>query len=470
MKEQLIRLGFCPTRRDVFSAEEARKFKRRIRESIQEFPVVIADLEGINEEGLLFQDRDIPAAIDFFRQEKVDALFFPHCNFGSENRVAQVAKALGVPVLLWGPRDDAPDASGLRSRDTQCGLFATGKVLRRYNIPFTYLTNTWVDSPEFKVGFEKFLCVVNIVRVMQNLKILQISTRPEPFCSVVCNESELIEKFNIHLYPVTLQDVLEEMKEVCAAQTPELTDTVSFIQSIDTVGDMEKIRKLAALKLAMKALAQRYDCSAIAMQCWSSLQDMIGIMPCHANALLTDEGIPTVCETDIHGAITAIMMQHAVLGGTVPFFADLTIRHPENDNAELLWHCGNFPYSLAKNKAEATVGGNVYNNNHYGVCQWELQEGDLTIARFDGDHGQYQLLIGEGHTTTGPKNVGSYVWMEVDNWRKWEHALVEGPYIHHVVGIYGKYGEILLEACKYLGQLQPDVIEPSIETLKERWM
>ena len=36
-------------------------------------------------------------------------ILLPHCNFGSENRVAQVAKALNVPVLLCGPRDDAPD-------------------------------------------------------------------------------------------------------------------------------------------------------------------------------------------------------------------------------------------------------------------------------------------------------------------------------------------------------------------------
>lgn len=29
----------------------------------------------------------------------------------------------------------------MRLRDTQCGLFATGKVLRRFGVPFTYLTN-----------------------------------------------------------------------------------------------------------------------------------------------------------------------------------------------------------------------------------------------------------------------------------------------------------------------------------------
>ena len=40
-------------------------------------------------------------------------------------------KELGIPVLLWGPLDERPEADGTRLRDTQCGLFATGKVLRR---------------------------------------------------------------------------------------------------------------------------------------------------------------------------------------------------------------------------------------------------------------------------------------------------------------------------------------------------
>ncbi len=225
---------------------------------------------------------------------------------------------------------------------------------------------------------------------------------------------------------------------------------------------------MAALKVAMKELAFHYNCRAIAIQCWTSLQDILGIMPCFANSMLTDEGIPTVCETDIHGAITAVMMQAIGLGEGTPFFADVTVRHPQNDNAELLWHCGNFPYSLAKDREKCTVGCSKYHNNTFGICEWELKDGDLTIARFDGDHGKYQLLIGEAKTTNGPKNVGSYVWIEVENWAKWEHKLVEGPYIHHICGIYGKYGEILLEACKYINDLEPDAVSPTRDQLTER--
>ena len=464
-----IKIGYCPTRRDVFSREEAIKFNSIIREEVEKLGVDVVDLDGINEEKLLFQDCDIQTVIDRFVAEKVDALFFPHCNFGSENRVAQVARALNVPVLIWGPRDDAPYENGLRSRDSQCGMFATGKVLRRHNVPFTYLTNSWIDGDEWKDGFKRFVQTVSVVKSVKDLKILQISTRPEAFCSVICNENELLERFNVHLYPITLNDVAIKMDKIKADNTKDYQDAIAYIKTFQYDGTDEQIATVAALKVAMKELAKQFNCRAIAIQCWTSLQDVLGIMPCFVNSMLTDEGIPTVCETDIHGAITAIMMQAVCLGDSVPFFADVTVRHPENDNAELLWHCGNFPFSLMNKNNAPTIGCSKYHGNTFGICEWELKQGDLTIARFDGDHGKYQLLIGEAKTTTGPKNVGSYVWMEVDNWAKWEHKLVEGPYIHHVCGIYGKYGEILLEACKYINGLCDDVVSPSAEELRTRW-
>lgn len=140
-----LKLGYAPTRRFIFSEEDAFRYKVRIRNQIESFGVDmdIVDLEGLNQEGLLYDDLiGADQIIERFKRENVDALFFPHCNFGTEDTVARVAKAIGKPVLLWGPRDEAPLEDGLRLRDTQCGLFATSKVLRRFNVPFTYITNS----------------------------------------------------------------------------------------------------------------------------------------------------------------------------------------------------------------------------------------------------------------------------------------------------------------------------------------
>ena len=47
---------------------------------------------------------------------------------------------------LWGPRDPAPQGEEeFRVFDTQCGLFATSKVLSRYGVPFTSVSYTHLD-------------------------------------------------------------------------------------------------------------------------------------------------------------------------------------------------------------------------------------------------------------------------------------------------------------------------------------
>lgn len=466
-----IKIGFCPTRRECFSREEAWKFRTLVAESLKCHDADTVDLKGINEESLLCSYEDVEKVIERFTAEKVDAVFFPHCNFGSEALVSRVARAMKLPVLLWGPRDDSPDGNGIRSRDSQCGLFATGKVLRRHNVPFTYLTNSKLDSEEFHKGFDRFLATARVVRDMKNLNILQISTRPEPFSSVMCNEGELLERFDIHVIPVTITDVKTEMENVRRNDPAAVVRETAAIRGMDTGFNEQAAETTAALKLAVKTLAERYNCRAAAIQCWSALQTETGIMPCLANALLTEEGLPVACETDICGAITEIMVRAAAGEGSVPFFADVTVRHPENDNAELLWHCGNFPPSLARDKTKVTFERNPYNTDrNYGIVQNELKPGNLTIARFDGDRGDYRLLIGEAKTTEGPMNKGSYVWIETNDWRKWEHKLVEGPYIHHVAGAYGSFAEILQEACKYIPYLTPDPVAPTPSDLSERWM
>jgi len=42
-----------------------------------------------------------------------------------------------------------------RPTDVQCGLFASGKALLRYGVPFTYIENCWLDSPLLKEEIEK---------------------------------------------------------------------------------------------------------------------------------------------------------------------------------------------------------------------------------------------------------------------------------------------------------------------------
>lgn len=457
-----IKLGYAPTRRSIFSAPDAIRYRGLTAQRLTELGVDFVDITDINEEGLLYNDADMLKIAEKFKAEKIDGLFLPHCNFGTEYECARLAKELGVPVLLWGPLDERPEPDGTRLRDTQCGLFATGKVLRRFGVPFTYMTNCRLEDPVFERGLHDFMAVCNVVKTFRHIRILQISTRPFDFWSTMCNEGELLEKFNIQLAPISMGKLVDEVRKNLGnvAETQEVMTYCRTNMNIAIKDD--ELEKVAAMKVAMKHLAEKYGCNAIAIQCWNQLQTELGIMPCAANALLNEEGIPTVCETDIHGAITALLVEAAGMGQVRSFFADWTIRHPDCPNGELLQHCGPWPISVAGEKPTITY---PLAFDHPGSITAEAKHGDVSLVRFDGDLGQYSLLLGHAKGIDGPKGMGTYLWVEVDNIKRLEAKLVEGPYIHHCVGIHKDVIPVLYEACKYIG-VKPDLYDPIEEEVK----
>lgn len=457
-----IKLGYAPTRRSIFSAPDALKFRGLTAKRLKELGVEFVDITDINEEGLLYDDADVDKIAQKFQREGVDGLLLAHCNFGTEYVCARLAKKLGLPVLLWGPLDERPDERGVRLRDTQCGLFATGKVLRRFQVPFTYLTNCRLDDPVFERGVKDFLAVCNVVKTFKNIRILQISTRPFDFWSTMCNEGELLEKFNIQLSPVPMTELTQAIKSARSDEN-RMEKMLAYIRETMTVKIKEEdTLMVAALALAMEDLIQKYGCQAAAIQCWNALQTEIGIMPCAANAILNEKGIPVVCETDIHGAVTALLAEAAAMGEKRSFFADWTIRHPDIENGELLQHCGPWPPSVAGEKPVLTY---PLAFEHPGSLTAEAKHGEVTLCRFDGDNGQYSLLLGTAKGVDGPKCMGTYLWVEVDNIKRLEAKIVEGPYIHHCVGIHKNVVPILYEACKYI-HVAPDFYDPIEEDVK----
>lgn len=464
-----VRIGFAPTRRNVFDPVEAGRLKQAVEAKLRAWGVDYVNLDSLNDEGLLYRLADAESVARYFLDQRVDAIFLCHCNFGTEDASAKLAKLVGKPVLLWGPRDDAPERDGTRKRDTQCGLFATAKALRRLGVPFTYLTNSWVDSPEFAQGFQAFLRVVAAQRAVRGARIGQLSTRPKLFWSVMVNEGELLERFGVEMVPATLMELKRGLEEIERGPDPELPALVADLKSrvrFPGVGD-EHLAHHAALILWQRRWAERERLNGIAIQCWSDLPTELGLWPCFANGEVTGAGIPVGCETDVHAALTGLMLQAAADAPT--FCADLTVRHPTEENVELLWHCGPFPSCLAAEGAEREVSGYPNDPGVAGLAQWPIRGGPVTIARLDGDRGEYSLFPGQGEGVEGPYTRGTYLWLRVGDWPLWEQKLVYGPYIHHVTGVHGHVAPILYEACKYLPGLRPDPVEPDAHILEAWW-
>lgn len=471
--EKTFKLGYMPTRRNFFSKEDAGKYKELVLNSIKGIipgNVKTFDLDWLNEEGLLYDDQDAKKVADHFIKNEVDALFAPHCNFGTENAVAQAAKKIQKPLLLWAPRDEAPLPTGERLRDSQCGVFATSKVLQRYGVPFSYVINSRVNDNVFKKGFVNFIKAANVVKFSKNIRIGQVSSRPQSFYSIIVNENELLEKFGIETIPFNLDTVVRMVKETLSDKKIEVKKIVGEIK---TKADFSKIsseatEKIAALKYVLTNMIREYNLQSLAFQCWDELQFQLGICSCFVHALITDEGTPVACESDIHGAISSLMLQAAGMFTESTFFSDLTIRHPSNDNAELLWHCGAFPPSLSIDKNKSLIGNHFVLPSHApGTCNWQLKKGDITVVRFDGINGKYSLFCGQGKAIDGPFNLGTYVYLEVKDWPLWEEKIIYGPYVHHTSCIYGNYAPVLYEATRYIDGVTFDPAEPSVEEIRK---
>jgi L-fucose isomerase and related proteins len=467
-----FKLGLCPTRRTMtgpkaFNITSALEQKNLITDFLRAKQIDFVDLTGLNEEGLLFHPDDVDAAAKIMMDANVDALFVPHCNFGCEEAVGKLAKKVGRPVLLWGPRDDDPDEEGYRYRDSQCGLFATSKLLTHLGVPFTYITNSFLTDPVFEKNLDMFIRAANVVSVMQSPRIGQISVRPDVFWSVKCNEAELLERFGIEVVTMNLmdfKDLFEDTKANCKAELEEMAALTKASADQVHFSD-ESLFATAALKKSVLRWAETEKLSAVASQCWMPMYKVTGLAPCTAFSELSEFGLPTICEVDVHGAITSMIVQAAAMYQTPTFLADMTIRHPHNDNAELMWHCGVFPKSLKKDGTSVELCEH-YNRHAPAVNHMELKGGDVTIARFDGMQGNYSLLMGHGRGVEGPKTFGSYAWVEFDNWPKWEHKFVYGPYIHHCTGVHGKFAPALFEACKYL-PIEADPVEPTAQEITD---
>jgi L-fucose isomerase-like protein len=469
---QAVKLGLVPISKFVFSQVDAQRYKGLITERLRTLGVQFVDIEGLTPDGMLHRHEDLEPVMARMREERVDALFCPHCNFGTEDVAALLGKKMGLPYLLWGPRDEMPQPDGTRLRDTQCGLFATSRILGHMGVPFTYLPNCRMDDPVLDKGILAFLQVASVVKTMRNLRIGQIGQRNDFFWTVMVNEAELLEKFGIQLWQVDMSDVLDRVAELVEQPTDEMAELLGRMGeqvTFESLGE-KQIKAIAGLKLALGETAERLDLDAISFQCFPAPQKRFGIYPCYAHSLLSSEGLPVICEMDIHGAVTAALLQAATLNEGQTFFADMTIRHPENDNAELLWHCGSFPVTLADEGVQPKVGEHfIMPGAEAGVGHWRVKGGPLTVARFEAEHGEYRLGFGHGEGTTGPATVGAYVWLQVQDWLKWERALIRGPYIHHMAVVHGHLGPVLQEACRYLPGLAADPIEPGAEELEGFW-
>lgn len=463
-----IKIGLAMIRRNVSPRPEGAPFNKYaaarrgkyltdyILENMTNENVEFVDVRGIGEDDLIFDDNSVKETIERFKAADVDAVFIVNVNFGNEEAAGDIAKAIGKPVLIWAPLDEDYYEDGVRPTDSQCGIFGTSRQLQRYHIPFSHLPSCRVDSDEFKTGLDSFVRVACMVKNFSGMRIGQVGARPAPFFSVIWNEGELMEKFGVKFVCFNFTHIQQRMKDTAQNCKAEIADVAAYILSNYTLDDLTPayIDRMATMTVMYKNLMDEYNLDVLSAECWTATLNMFdGLAPCAVYSILNDMGYLVACESDVHAAMTMVLLSSVTLGKGKVLFGEFTVRHPENKNAELLWHCGPFPLSQ---KAQSGTDSEAHLVNQR---PWfRVKDGTYTVARMDQESGNYMLLPLLCKTTTGPKTSGTYLWAEFEDLQAIEDRLIEGPYIHHFVEIEGDYRKELAEFAKYFPNLKIDKI------------
>ena len=450
-------LGYCPIGKFVFSHEEALRFKREIRARLDRWQVRVVDLEGVLPDGIVRDQKHVEPVVRHFHDHRIDALFIPHCNFGTEGAAAMIAKRCAVPTLLWGPRDDAPLADGTRSRDSLCGMLATSGVLHALGVPFTYIENCGIDEEPLRRGVDRFVRAARVVKTLKSMRIGQIGQRIDFFWSTIINEAELLERFGVQVLPIDLVDLIRQVRSRAAASRKAYQEELAGFRpwvSFNHFQQEDDILATFALRDLMVEMAREHDLDGFCIQSFSSIPNELSTFPAFGCCLVDDAGYPVAPESDVYGAISSLLLEAASERGGPSFLPDVTVRHPTNDHAVLLMHF-DAPLSLRAPDSPVKVDRPwILRSLPTGLVHFRLKDGPLTVCRFAGSSRGYRLGCGEGRTVPGPYTEALYVWMEVNDWPRWERRLIHGPYIHHCSCVYDHCADVLQEATRYIPQLE----------------
>jgi L-fucose isomerase-like protein len=323
---------------------------------------------------------------------------------------------------------------------------------------------SYPEEPAFQNSVMDFLRVCAVSRGFTGTQIGLVGPRPERFETCIFSEDLLMRKFRQRVIPISLPDIMNR------ATSPENRTEIEKIgqemknQSVSSGIDDDTVRTIAGLEYALTQFAVEKGLSGMGVQCWTAMQEVYGISPCYAMGRLTDHGIMTACEVDIYGVLTMLIQYLASMETTVPHFIDWTIKHQEQENVFLAWHCGNAPPSLASDSSKVTLsyqsvlGKTLGIDRSRGTGEFQLKSGDVTLCRLQEHDGQFKMLVAKGKAIPSQQELrGSWSWVEVSDLDTLYSTLVKEGFTHHASMIHGDFSRSITDACEYLG-ITPVVI------------
>jgi L-fucose isomerase-like protein len=344
-------------------------------------------------------------------------------------------------------------------RDSFCGKMSICNNLKQYGIPYTLTTlhTEAPDSAEFKADLAGFAAVCRIVKGLRNARFGAIGARPTAFNTVRYSE-KLLERSGITVETLDLSEVIgriEKMKDNDDAAQAKLAAIRSYIPLGDTPElALLKMAKLGAVIDAWMAASQL---TVSAVQCWTSIEEYLGIVPCTVMSMMSEQLIPSACEVDVLGTLS--MYALTLASETPSALLDWNNNYGGNPDKAVCFHCSNLPKHFfregVKMDYQLIIAGTVGKQNTHGTLDGTVKAGPMSFARFSTDDftGRISGYVGQGRFTDDPlQTFGGAGVVEIPNLQQLLRYICENGFEHHVAANFSHTAAAVHEAAaKYLG-------------------
>src|SRR5215470_11009455 len=213
-------------------------------------------------------------------------------NFGDERAIADTLRLarLEVPVLVQATPDSTSNMGIAHRRDSFCGKMSACNNLKQYGIRYslTRLHTVAPDSPEFANDLETFAAVCRVVRGLKNLRIGAIGARPAAFNTVRYSE-KLLEASGVSVETLDLSEVLGRIGQLKDSDDAVAEKLAAIKKYVSTSGVPDAaLLKMAKLGVVTEQWMKETDVAVSAVQCWTSLEENLGIVPCTIMSMMSD--------------------------------------------------------------------------------------------------------------------------------------------------------------------------------------
>ena len=406
---------------------------------------------------------------DLFKQhrEEIIGVLVTLPNFGDERAIANVMRwsGLDVPILVHAFPDEAGKMTVENRRDSFCGKMSACNNLKQYGFKYSLTTNHTEDpnSPQFLQDLRDFVATCQVVAGLKGARVGLIGARPANFITVRFSE-KLFERAGISTETIDLSEIFGRARRLNGS--PKVAQKLDLIRSYVDVRDTpaDALDKMARLGVVIDDWMADNKLVASAIQCWTSMEEFYGVVPCTLMSIMSNGLMPSACETDIAGVIGMYAM--ALASSKPSALVDWNNNYGEDPDKCVVFHCSNLPKDMFVPQSiraddimvmdyQAIIAGTVGKENTFGTVVGRVKGDPFTYCRVSTDdfEGKVRVYLGEGELTNDPLDTfGGFGVAKIPHLQDLLAYICENGFEHHTAISLSQVAKPVNEALsKYMG-------------------